>query len=327
MKCDVCGCSNSYIKDYEHIYMFKGKEIKFVAKRRFCSECNTLIYDSVLDNEASEKAIAIYNEKYGVKKEEIVNLRNYYGLSQQLFSKVIGCAKKTLISYEKGKSIPNDSYLIIIKTLLSNPDNILIFIEANRELFTNKEYERVKSKLVKKIPNSIKTIDLNIEEDLNEYNGYTKYSVEKVYNMILFFSEKCILKTKLLKEMFYSDFLCYKESCKSITGLEYAKLPYGPVPNQFETIINSCVLKDFINYEIEINNNDYESHNISALKKYDKTLFTKEELDIMEKVKDKFMKFSARDIVDYSHKEKAFINSEYSNMISYDYAFDIDIER
>ncbi len=327
MKCDVCGCSNSYIKDYEHIYMFKGKEIKFVAKRRFCSECNTLIYDSVLDNEASEKAIAIYNEKYGVKKEEIVNLRNYYGLSQQLFSKVIGCAKKTLISYEKGKSIPNDSYLIIIKTLLSNPDNILIFIEANRELFTNKEYERVKSKLVKKIPNSIKTIDLNIEEDLNEYNGYTKYSVEKVYNMILFFSEKCILKTKLLKEMFYSDFLCYKESCKSITGLEYAKLPYGPVPDKFETIINSCVLKDFINYEIEINNNDYESHNISALKKYDKTLFTKEELDIMEKVKDKFMKFSARDIVDYSHKEKAFINSEYSNMISYDYAFDIDIER
>ena len=145
--------------------------------------------------------------------------------------------------------------------------------------------------------------------------------------MIHFFAEKTILKTKLLKEMFYSDFLCYKETCKSITGLEYAKLPFGPVPDQYETIINYCVLNDYINYDVEINNNDYESHNISALKKFDKTMFTDEELDVMQKVRDKFKKFSARDIVDYSHKDKAFIDSKYSDKISYDYAFDIDLQK
>ncbi len=327
MKCDICGCSSSYINDYEHAYTFKGKEIKFIAKRRFCKNCNSLIYDSMLDNEASEKAIAIYNEKYGVTKEEIINLRKKYNLSQQLFSKVIGCAKKTLISYEKGKSIPNDSYLIIIKTLLIKPETILLLIEANKELFTNKEYERVKRILDEKIPRKTISIDLNNKKDLNEYNGYTNYSKEKIFNMILFFAEKTILKTKLLKEMFYSDFLCYKETCKSITGLEYAKLPFGPVPDQYETIINYCVLNDYINYDVEINNNDYESHNISALKKFDKTMFTDEELDVMQKVRDKFKKFSARDIVDYSHKEKAFIDNKYSDKISYDYAFDIDLQK
>lgn len=326
MKCDVCGCTESYVKDYEHVYTIKGKEIKFNAKRRFCKECNTLVYDSVLDNEVSERAIAIYNEKYGITKEEIINLRNSYNLSQELFSKVIGCAKKTLISYEKGKSIPNDSYLIIIKTLLAKPETILIFIEVNKEQFTSKEYDRIKNKLSKIVPNSVRSIDLNIEEDLNEYNGYTKYSKEKIYNMILFFAEKTILKTKLLKEMFYADFLYYKETCKSITGLEYAKLPYGPVPNHFDTIINTCVLKDFIDYDVEIYNKDYESHSISALKKYDKTLFTEEELHIMKKVRDKFKTFTSSDIADYSHREKAFTDSNYSDRISYDYAFDIDFK-
>ncbi len=326
MYCDVCKCTDTYVKDYEHVYTFKGKEIKFTAKRRFCKNCDSLVYDSILDNEASEIAIAMYNEKYGVTKEEIINLRNSYHLSQDLFSKVIGCAKKTLISYEKGKSIPNDSYLIILKTLLAKPESILIFIEANKDQFTSKEYDRIKSKLDKIIPNNSISVELNIDEDLNEYNGYTKYSREKIYNMILFFAEKTILKTKLLKEMFYADFLFYKENCKSITGLEYAKLPYGPVPDQYETIINCCILKDYINYDVEIHNNDYESHNISAIKKFDKTLFTKEELNIMNKVRDKFMKFTSSDIVEYSHKEKAYTENKETSKISYDYAFDIEFK-
>ena len=160
MKCDVCGCTSSYVKDYEHVYSIKGKEIKFNSKRRFCKKCNTLVYDSILDNDASEKGITIYNEKYGVTKEEIINLRNSYNLSQELFSKIIGCAKKTLISYEKGKSIPNDSYLIIIKTLLAKPEIILLFVDANKEQFTSKEYNRIKNRLDATIPYIVKSIDL-----------------------------------------------------------------------------------------------------------------------------------------------------------------------
>ena len=47
-----------------------------------------------------------------------------------------------------------------------------------------------------------------------------------MYNVIVFFAKDVVLKTKLLKEMFYADFLNYKETGASITGLEYRKLPY-----------------------------------------------------------------------------------------------------
>lgn len=120
MKCDICGSIETYVNNHHHVYTIKEKEITFNSKRRFCSKCNNLVYDNKLDNMASKKAIQTYNDKYGIDKEKIVELRKKYNLSLELFSKIIGCSKKTLISYEKGTSIPNDKCLTIIKKLLSN---------------------------------------------------------------------------------------------------------------------------------------------------------------------------------------------------------------
>ena len=325
MTCDNCKRNNTYIKEYEHTFIIKGKEIRFNSKRRFCKDCNCLVYDSKLDNEASELAISIYNEKYGISKDDIIKLRQQYNLSQDLFSKIIGCAKKTLISYEKGKSIPNDSYMIIIKSLIAKPETILVILDANKEQFTNKEYERINKKLANVLPYDAKNIIVHYSDDLNEYNGYTKFSKEKLYNMICFFSEKSVLKTKLLKEMFYADFESYKELGKSITGLEYTKLPYGPVPEQFEYILNLGIAENTIDYNVTYKS-DYESHNITANKKIDKDIFTKEEYQIIKNIRNKFKDYGSKEIVDYSHKEKAFKNTKYYDKISYDYAFDIELD-
>lgn len=94
MKCDNCNCDKTYIKDYKHNFNKRGKNIEFVSPRKFCLRCNSLVYDAKLDNEASQKAIDIYNKLYGISKENIVKLRNEYNFSQELFSKIIGCAKK-----------------------------------------------------------------------------------------------------------------------------------------------------------------------------------------------------------------------------------------
>lgn len=87
MKCSICKSSKSYIKNHKHTYTIKNKKITFPSKRSFCSECNNLVYDSELDNKASEIAISLYNQKYGINKEQILELRNQYNLSQELFLK------------------------------------------------------------------------------------------------------------------------------------------------------------------------------------------------------------------------------------------------
>ncbi len=111
MKCDICGNTNTYIKDHKHNYKRGNIKYSFISKRRFCSNCNNLVYDAELDNEASKKAISTYTEIVGINPIEIIKLRKSYNLTQEQFAKIIGCAKKTLISYEQGKSIPNDIYI------------------------------------------------------------------------------------------------------------------------------------------------------------------------------------------------------------------------
>lgn len=324
MICDICKSNETYIKEFKHNYNIKGKDISFVAKRRFCKGCNNLVYDSNLDNKASEIAVNKYNFEYGITKEEIIKLRSKFNLSQELFAKIIGCAKKTLISYEKGKSIPNDSYLIILKLLKAKPDIIKTIIEANKEQFTEKEFSKINDKIKNILPNNTKQLIFNSEYIPNEYNGYSKLSKEKIYNIILYFANKKVLKTKLLKEMFYTDFLYYKNNCKSITGLEYAKLPFGPVPDQFEAILNECSKDNLIDYKVEYDEQN-EKHNISANKQFDSSIFNNDELEILRMVKEKFKNFNSREIVDFSHKEKAFTFTEFFEKISYDYAFDINM--
>lgn len=322
MKCDNCNCRESYVKDYEHNYTIKGKEIKFISPRRFCKNCNSLVYDGELDNNASVIALSLYNKKYGITKEDIVKLRKDFNLSQELFSKIIGCAKKTLISYEKGTSIPNENYIIILNTLKESPETIINLIESNKQQFTEKEYLKIKEK-ISRIPNVIDSVSNNEKFKPSEFNGYTKINYNKINNLILLLAKKGILKTKLLKEMFYIDFINYKETGESLTGLEYVKITYGPVPNDYEKIINEIKEKGYISYNIEYNN-EYELHKIKCLKDVDKNVFTKEELEVINKVTKFFDKYNSKEIADFSHIEKAYTETKFSNKISYDFAFDID---
>ena len=324
MKCDVCENKENYVKEFKHKYNIKNEVIEFSSKRRFCKKCNNFIYDEELDNIAASKAIEIYNKKAGIVREDLIKLRNNYKLSQELFAKVIGCAKKTLISYEQGRSIPNDSYLSILKTLLKKPNSIIDIVEANKDRFTDKEY----TKIIYKIFGLENIDDMNMFNNFYQeptiYNGYSQFSIDKIKNIILILASKGILKTKLLKEIFYIDFISYKETGKSITGLEYSKLNYGPVPDEYEKLINFFTKNNIIDYIIEYDK-DYEYHNIVSKEEANENLFDKKELEIIEKVSKKFKCYSSNKLVEISHKEKAFLNTDYYKKISYEYAFDINI--
>lgn len=325
MRCDNCNSDQTYVKMHKHNYILKGENITFEKERRFCKNCNNLVYDSKLDNEASLEAIRIYNKKFGIKGEYIVNLRKKLNLSQEDFSKIIGCAKKTLVSYEHDKSIPNDIYMITIKTLLDNPDIIMYFIESNKERFEEKEYDLIKSKVYKIIGPNIMQIKDNNKYQPNEYNGYTKLSLDKLKNLILILSQECINKTKLLKEMFYCDFLYYKNNGASITGLVYSKLDYGPVPDDYEKILENFALNKVITYDYKLQN-EFNCTLICSNDNPDYNIFNEKELNIIDYVKKYFKKYSSQKIVEFSHKEKAFLNTDFYKKISYDYAFDIILD-
>ncbi|MFA5602111.1 MAG: type II toxin-antitoxin system antitoxin SocA domain-containing protein, partial [Bacilli bacterium] len=319
MKGEICNCSDTFIKNHLHEFCIKGKKIIFKKERKFCKKCEKLVYDAVLDNEASLEAVRIYNEKYGINKEDIINLRNKYNLSQEMFAKIIGCAKKTLISYELGNSIPNDVYLVTLKTLLVNPSTISTMIEANKERYNKKEYEKIMKKIFPFAGANAKQILNHLDSRPTIYNGYTQLSLQKIENLLLYLAKKTIFKTKILKELFYIDFINYKETGASITGLEYAKLPYGPVPDDFESLFRYFSDQKIIDYSIEIEDN-CEYHRIKALKEPNLSIFTEYEIKIIDQIKKFFKNYTVKEIVKYSHCEKAFEDTKYNENISYEYS-------
>ncbi len=204
---------------------------------------------------------------------------------------------------------------------MDNPDIIRFLINSNKERYSSQEYEIINNKISVNYHNNF----LNkIAQELTEYNGYTELSLDKIKNLILILSKSGILKTKLLKEMFYVDFISYKERGCSITGLAYTKYPYGPVPSNFENILNNLEKQKYINYKIIYNDKGYEYHKIQNIENFNLTFFSKDELKIIEKVEKYFQNFNSKQIVDFSHKEKAFLETEMFKSIDYSYAFDID---
>ena len=322
-KCDNCGSTDTYVKMNHNKFIKNGYEIEFDSEEWFCKKCDCSVYDRELDNITLKKAIQVYNRQYGIS-EDIKKIRKEIGLSLDELANIIGCAKKTLISYEKGESIPNDTYLIIIKTILDNPESIKLLIRANRNMFEDKKLIRIEKKLNDYYANNSKGLFLNKETEASEYNGFTEIDIDKLINIITILSDKGINKTKLLKELFYIDFLSYKNKSCSITGLEYTKLPYGPVVDDFEKIFDTLTINNIIDYNIKYNNN-YEEHIIKSKVKPNFNIFRKEELDIINKIQEYFKNFNVKEIEEYSHKENAYTKTKLGDKISYEYAFDINL--
>lgn len=322
MKCDNCMCTDTYIKLYHHKFNIKNEVIEFDSDRRFCSQCNELVYDHKLDDIANKLSIKLYNERFGISKEAIIHLRKKYNMSQQQFSKVIGCAKKTLISYELGNSIPNDIYMITLKTLIDNPDIIFDIVDSNKDRFTEKEYTTILNKL-----DNIKIdlIDL-FDKKPSIYNGFTSFSFEKLINLILLLSDNDILKTKLLIEMFYCDYYMYKTRGISLTGLEYIKLFNIICPKDFDYILNSLVDLKYVKYDVKYDKN-YETYCVIKNKESNNKIFNKDEIKIIRNIKEYFNKFNLDEIINHLQNEKAFIENENLKRISFDYAFEIQLDN
>lgn len=145
--------------------------------------------------------------------------------------------------------------------------------------------------------------------------------------MVVYFAEKTApFKTKINKLLFYADFLMFKQSCFSISGVRYKAIDMGPVPSNFQSIFEYLDNKG----EIDIYTTEFPKGYIGEQFKARKDrpfkahLFSETELEVLEKVATVFKTTSTNDIIKLSHLEEAWKKNEKSkSVISYEYAFEL----
>ncbi len=274
----------------------------------------------------------LYRVKHHIPStEEIREIRESYDLSAARMSDILGFGPNTYRLYESGDvpSIPNAN---LIKTARS-PRSFRVLMS---EWVT--EDAKAKQSLLSKIDRMIdaqkkKRFEIDFsnylmgETNPNEYSGFRKPSLERLTEMVVFFAHKVpSYKTKMNKLLFYADFSNFRACGSSMSGAYYKAIPYGPVPRSFESIFEKLAKEDEIDciYDFLPGGNQIDKLIGREDRPFNPEVFKPEELDILQRVADRFQSVSTGDIVNLSHEELGWIeNQETKSQINYHYAFDL----
>lgn len=128
---------------------------------------------------------------------------------------------------------------------------------------------------------------------------------EKLLNSILYFSKNVNYfgKTKLYKLLFNVDFMHFKETGFSITGLNYFAWEKGPVPyTLYNKLKNDKLPEEFKDYiKIVKMGKNKIIHKILPKSEPDMSVFSKREKIILKKVAEYFKNYRANKVSEISH--------------------------
>ncbi len=331
ISCPICS-QNTNIDQVKEIEEMEIRREMIPVERIFyrCENCGEEF--EVLDDNYDPYASA-YREyrrrKDWLQPEEIKEFREKLGLTQQQFSELLGIGIATLNRYENG-ALQSESNEQLIECFLDDQTLIIKKINKYPDLFSPNEMKEI----IKKVQSqhSEKPLILKIaldnfaEYSESEFSGFQKFNLNKFINVIKFFcSDDGVLKTKLLKLLFYADFKYFKDYKVSITGARYARINYGPVPDNYQIWLSllSSWLGEVSSEEILIG--EHYGEIFTACGEPDLNAFLTSEIQILGYIKEYFKNFTASRITDFSHNETSYKNTTNGNLISYKYAKDLQI--
>ena len=268
-----------------------------------------------------------YRAKHGIPyTDEIIALRERYGLSASKMSVILGFGANQYRLYEMGE-VPSESNGKMIRSVM-NPKVFLDLVNSSRHQLTDKEYDKIVARMEEVIAQSDEwhserwTLDRLFRSGRGVANGFAPLSTARLKNLLLYILGKMgdTFQTKMNKVLFYIDFLSYRERGMAISGLAYNAIDFGPVPQRWDRVYSAF---DEVEQQTKLVH-DQECVALTATAAADMGGFTIEEKAIIDEICEKMKSLSAHDISDLSHREPAWKNHLHqSETIPYSEAFSL----
>jgi transcriptional regulator with XRE-family HTH domain len=238
--------------------------------------------------------------------QRLAELRKMKGLSQEDLSKSVGISRPSLAQIELG----NRSVDIMELQRLS------IVLGFSLDEFMSKDFkvnQVVATKKEKKLKKTEERISI------------PTLQVNKFKNVLLYILERCAGKpnvgeTVLYKLLYFSDFNYYELYEEHLTGARYRKLPYGPVPQKMDAIINQMIEKGQLQ-RVKTEYHGFPQTRYLPLEKANLTELKASEKEIIDRVIEHLSDWSAAAISNYSHKDLPWLASKEGEEIDYELAF------
>lgn len=299
----------AHLKRVPDTMEFRGKTYHFLNHYYVCDESGEEFTDEATGEINFAQVYNQYREENNIPfVNEIVKLREDCQLSKADMGRLLGFGENQYYRYELGE-VPSPSNGRLMRTLIDNREALICAIQESSIKDSNKEKAlSALNKLTAK-ENEDRTIyNLLFPIKRSIYNGYAITNVNKVRQMILYFLGHMNVgyKTALNKLMFYADFLMYREHCVGISGLSYSALPYGNVPNNFKVL-----------YGIfdEVEEIDDERPYFKPLTVCDLSIFSENEVRVLEYVAEKMAKQASAALSETNHLEDAWLKYKHDTKL------------
>lgn len=317
--------------------IIKKERVTYQEEYYLCTETNeeeNEFVNAKLMDENLLKARDVYRKNKGLlTSKDIKDIRKKYNLTQAEFSHLLGLGEITITRYES-KLIQDETYDKIIRLIGGNALLALDCLKENKDKFKSHRFNEIEEN-IKTIIKEDTYNYLNVQEIYTKYvqyekesilNGFTKINISKLNSVLKYISEKMdnLFKVKLMKILWYIDFIYYKTYNKSITGLVYLHERMGALPIGFDEIIKLPSIK--VDEQIKEYDGEYKScYHILPNKNYKTHKLSENETNIIDKIIEKFYSFDTNEIVYYMHKEKAYTDTIQNQIIDYSFAKYINI--
>jgi transcriptional regulator with XRE-family HTH domain len=227
------------------------------------------------------------------------------GLSQEELAKNIRISRPSLAQIELGNRSVNIMELQLLSSVL----------EFSLDEFVSNEFgiREIEDKAVKN------------PQKIAERISVPKLQVSKFKNVLLYILEKCAGKpnvgeTVIYKLLYFSDFNYYELYEEHLTGANYRKLTFGPVPHKFDAIVRQMIDKRSLK-RIKTEYHGYTQTRYLPLVKADLTQMKASEKEVIDRVIEQMSDWSGTAISDYSHKDMPWLASKEGEEINYELAF------
>jgi len=238
--------------------------------------------------------------------QRIAKLRKIKGLSQEDLAKSVEISRPSLAQIELGNRSVNIMELHKLSIVLGfSLDEFM-----SKDFSINQDVESKVEAKIKKVAERISVPTLQ---------------VDKFKNVLLYILERCAGKpnvgeTVLFKLLYFSDFNYYELYEEHLTGARYRKLPYGPVPQKLDTIINQMIDIDQIQ-RVKTKYHGYPQTRYLPLVKANLTELKASEKEIIDRIIEQMSDWSAAAISNYSHKDMPWVASKEGEEINYELVF------
>jgi len=237
----------------------------------------------------------------------IAYLRKAKKFSQENLAKLMNIPRPSLAQIELGKRNLTVNELIKLSNALQISYEKLLAKDFTGLIETSNMAEKFDSKQ-SEIRISVPKLDL-----------------EKFKNILLYILEKTAGKpnvgeTVLYKLLYFCDFNYYELYENHLSGAEYRKLAFGPVPQKIDGILLRMQVKKQIQ-RLKTEYNGYPQTRYIPLIKPNLSQINGAEKQVIDQVVEQFADWSGSSISEYSHRDMPWKASKDGDVIDYELAF------